>query len=171
MLNTKYYLTAVLLIVAFFVTSCSKEELTPEDQISEEASALGIDLPNIPPLPPLIVIPPAAGYNLTSVEELQRGEFRISQDGRFKLILQQDGNLVLYQVSYAVWNYATHYKGVVRGAIQTDGNLVLYDYFNRAKWASSTSGRPDTWLNVQNDGNLVLYRNNIAQWASNTCCR
>ena len=159
------------LLLAFAVSSCSEEELAPTDNISEEVSAIGIDYPDIPPLPPPIVIPPAASYNLTPGEELRRGEYRISQDGRFKLILQQDGNLVLYQGSYAVWNTATHYKGVVRCAMQTDGNLVLYDYINRPKWASNTSGRSGTWLNVQNDGNLVLYRNNIAQWASNTCCR
>ncbi|MGB3463942.1 MAG: hypothetical protein WBA74_01675 [Cyclobacteriaceae bacterium] len=175
MLKIKYLVAVMALSAVFLVTSCSDEEVAPTD-ITDANSAIDID-PDFPPFPdpdpdPVpIVVPPAASWRLVPGEQLFRGQFRTSRDGRFKLILQTDGNLVLYQGSLALWNSATHYRGVVRAAMQTDGNLVLYDNANRAKWATNTSGRAGSWLNIQNDGNVVLYRNNVPQWQTFTCCR
>jgi hypothetical protein len=42
--------------------------------------------------------------------------------------------------------------------MQTDGNLVLYDTSGQARWDSKTQGNPGAFLNVQDDGNLVVYR-------------
>lgn len=172
MLKTKYLVIAFAFCAAVLVTSCSEEEVIPND-VTEVESVFPIDpdFPGPDPDPDPIVVPPPASWRLVPGEQLNRGQFRTSRDGRFKLILQPDGNLVLYQGSYALWNSGTHYRGVVRAAMQTDGNLVLYDNYNRAKWATNTSGRPGTWLNVQNDGNVVLYRNNVPQWETQTCCR
>ncbi len=42
--------------------------------------------------------------------------------------------------------------------MQADGNLVLYGPGNQALWASGSSGHTDVWDAVmQSDGNLVVY--------------
>jgi hypothetical protein len=52
--------------------------------------------------------------------------------------------------------------------LQTDGNLVLYDAANQPKWATGTSGRPATHVIMQPDGNLVIYNKKAARWHSDT---
>ncbi|CAF0752701.1 unnamed protein product [Adineta steineri] len=67
-----------------------------------------------------------------------------------------------------------HGSGPYHLVLQNDGNLVLYDGKNDAKWASGTHGRYDvTHLRLQDDGNLVIYisRDEIwhkAIWATRT---
>ena len=43
--------------------------------------------------------------------------------------------------------------------MQTDGNLVIYDVWNGRSpvWASDTVGAPNTRAEMQDDGNLVIY--------------
>jgi len=82
----------------------------------------------------------------------------ISQDGRFKLVLQQDGNLVLYVPGGAArWATATDGRKVSRAIMQADGNFVLYGPDGKDVWASGTDGHPGAFLTLQNDGNLVIY--------------
>lgn len=78
-------------------------------------------------------------------------------DRRFHLMLQRDGNLVLYSPNRATWASGTDGKQVAFLAMQGDGNLVLYDKNNRPLWYSGTAGRPNLHLTIQQDGNLVLY--------------
>lgn len=91
-----------------------------------------------------------------------------SGDGRFNLIMQTDGNLVLYYYNYPLWNSKTNGKPVNRAIMQNDGNLVLYSAANVAYWASNTAGYPGAFAVVQDDGNFVIYQSGIARWASNT---
>ncbi|MGX9727580.1 MAG: hypothetical protein ACTFAK_09745 [Candidatus Electronema sp. VV] len=100
-------------------------------------------------------------------------EYIISADRRFKLIMQGDCNLVLYQGSTALWSSGTHGDGNKCWAImQGDGNLVVYKSISsttgRAVWAAGTHGNPGAYVTVQNDGNTVVYKNNKALWASDT---
>jgi hypothetical protein len=112
--------------------------------------------------------------SLSPGRSLFRGAAMRSNDGRFTLWMQADGNLVLYDgrngTQKAIW---------VRGGLrayrlsnQHDGNLVLYDQADRPLWASNTSGKGDSTLWLQEDGNLVLYAHYPApakpSWASNT---
>ena len=94
-----------------------------------------------------------------------------SRLGRFRLIMQSDGNLVLYRLSdyKAIWYSNTANSGAY-AIMQYDGNFVVYTVNNVAKWSSQTYGRPVNYLMVQDDGNLVIYSvgSNTAQWASNT---
>jgi hypothetical protein len=41
--------------------------------------------------------------------------------------------------------------------MQGDGNLVLYDTSGQARWASGTSRQIGAFLEVQSDGNVVVY--------------
>ncbi|MEY4630441.1 MAG: hypothetical protein RIQ81_561 [Pseudomonadota bacterium] len=86
---------------------------------------------------------------------------------RFELILQGDGNLVLYYNGTAKWSSATVNQGGQRLLLQTDGNLVLYTAANTAVWNTRTFNQAISHLVLQSDGNLVLYRtNNSAAWNS-----
>lgn len=82
-----------------------------------------------------------------------------------KLVLQGDGNLVLYDpAGRARW--ASGARGV-RVAVQRDGNVVLYSAAGPAVWSTGTAAPwpPATVeLALQPDGNLVLYSSG-ARWA------
>ncbi len=91
---------------------------------------------------------------------LQPGQTLRSDDTLHTLIMQSDGNAVLYNSqSQPLWS--TNTGGLIKPrdfTMQTDGNLVLYDTSGQPHWASNTPGNPGAFLNVQDDGNLVVYR-------------
>ena len=91
-------------------------------------------------------------------------------DRRFRLILQPDGNLVLYSPNRAIWSSVTAGKSVAYLASQPDGNLVLYDTNNQPVWHAGSNGNGYSYLAIQPDGNLVLYQggSNRPTWHSNT---
>ncbi len=93
-----------------------------------------------------------------------------SRDGRFELVYQLDGNLVLYHHGAPLWASNTH--GTAPGAVfmQHDGNFVMYDANNVPIWSSVGShGHPGAWLIVQDDGNVVIYSESSEPlWATNT---
>ncbi|CAG8703899.1 42489_t:CDS:1, partial [Gigaspora margarita] len=91
-----------------------------------------------------------------------------SPNGQHRLVMQTDGNLVLYSGSTAQWALNTCGKGFgpYRMALQTDGNLVVYSGNILPLWASNTYQKQVSYLAVQNDANVVLYnRNWNAKWA------
>lgn len=103
--------------------------------------------------------------SLAENRALATGGKLFSADERYQLVVQGDGNLVLYGPSGAVW--ATNTVGVTGAhlAMQGDSNLVLYDGAGRARWNSGTTTFKGAHLVVQNDGNLVVYdRNGVAIW-------
>ena len=60
-------------------------------------------------------------------------------------------------------------NGTTRLVMQVDGNLVLYPVSNgSALWASGTAGKPMASLLMQPDGNLVGYDTGITfpYWSS-----
>lgn len=107
---------------------------------------------------------------LNSGQSLLVGGSLVSPDGRFSLVLQQDGNLVLYeQAGGPVWASGTDGREVSTALMQTDGNLVLYAPAGDAVWASDTSGNNGAYLVLQDDRNLVIYGADGAPlWATNT---
>lgn len=115
----------------------------------------------------------AVGRNVT----LSANQSLVSGNGRYILVFQGDGNLVVYDMlggMDAVWS--TNTQGKAAGgfaAMQADGNLVVYDAQNRPQWASSTNGAGvgrDFSLAMQDDGNLVIYdgRNSQPLWSLGT---
>lgn len=90
-----------------------------------------------------------------------------SEDGRYTLDMQEDGNLVLYNArGRAEWSSDTQGRGAVECLMQSDGNLVLKDRAGRPVWSTRTEGAADARLMVQNDGNLVIYnRRGLVVWA------
>jgi len=89
--------------------------------------------------------------------------------GNIYMLLQTDGNLVLYNFG-GVPLWATGTQGTSPGELimQTDGNLVLYASNGTALWSSGTQGNSGDSLAIQDDGNLVIFTATQAIWASNT---
>jgi pimeloyl-ACP methyl ester carboxylesterase len=103
-------------------------------------------------------------------QTLFAGQKRTSGDGRFELVFQEDGNLVLYRVADGVARWATHtYAPGGETVMQGDGNLVVYDASGVARWNSRTASYPGAGLFVQTDGNVVIYDYyGYAIWATGT---
>jgi hypothetical protein len=95
----------------------------------------------------------------------------MSANGRARLVMQGDGNLVLYRTDddHALWASGTDGKPVAYTIMQGDGNLVSYSAEGDYYWDSATDGHPGAWLILQNDGNLVIYdANHNWLWDSDT---
>lgn len=91
-----------------------------------------------------------------------------SCDGRFDLVMQGDGNLVLYKGGQALWNTQTHGHPGAQAFFQDDGNLVVYSAGMSPLWSSETFGHPNAVLAVQDDGNLVIYDGTTPLWYTGT---
>ena len=94
----------------------------------------------------------------------------VSNSGQYTLILQSDGNLVLYEeCGTALWASNTAGIAVTSCNMQTDGNLVIYAGESGPVWASNTYGCDGAHLEVQDDGNVVIYDvNHNPIWATDT---
>ncbi|QGW82230.1 Ig-like domain repeat protein [Variovorax paradoxus] len=94
---------------------------------------------------------------------LTAGQSIYSPDGRYQLVFQADGNLVVYDLKEntpAVWHSQTGGAGGTLAVFQTDGNLVIYNTANGGVahvWNSGSANKGAQRLELQNDGNLVIY--------------
>jgi hypothetical protein len=114
---------------------------------------------------------------LKAGESLAIGQSLVSQNGRFRLNMQADGNLVLYDgspaVSGAVWSTGTYgyatWMQPTHVDMQANGDLVLKSMAGVPLWASDSAGKGGTHLDLQDDRNLVLYKDDMTPvWASHT---
>ncbi|KQX67429.1 protein kinase [Streptomyces sp. Root1310] len=88
--------------------------------------------------------------------------------GARSLIIQQDGNLVIYdQDRKARWAAMTSGEGNT-ARFQPDGNLVVYNSAGRPVWASRTDGHPGAALVFRADGNVVITSGDTVLWAAGT---
>lgn len=94
---------------------------------------------------------------------LHQGQFITSASGKYTLVMQIDGNLVMYDGNGRV---RYHFPGPGNVAVmQTDGNFVEYSLLGNAVWHTNTWGNPGSLMHIQDDGNLVVYnRNWIPLW-------
>ncbi|KAL4431116.1 hypothetical protein ABPG75_006372 [Micractinium tetrahymenae] len=88
----------------------------------------------------------------------------LSGDGRLRLDMQPDHNIVLYKAGVPIWASGTaiDLPAPCSLQLQTDGNLVGYEGptgSSTAFWSSQTdgTGQGPYRLAVQNNGNVVLY--------------
>jgi hypothetical protein len=87
----------------------------------------------------------------------------------YRLVLQGDGNLVLYSRFRALWSSRTVGEDISHLAMQSDGNFVLYNKGNRAVWHTRTNSNNNSRIVVQTDGNLVIYNSsNRPIWHTRT---
>ncbi|MCA9567987.1 MAG: peptidoglycan DD-metalloendopeptidase family protein [Myxococcales bacterium] len=99
--------------------------------------------------------PPTCG-TIGGTTWLEADDTLWSCDGRFVLVMQQDGNLVLYMDEVPLWHSGTHGHPGSRAVMQGDGNLVVYGASGAPLWHAGTHGHPGARLDVQDDGNLVI---------------
>ena len=106
---------------------------------------------------------------LTPGTRLNAGQSISSTNGHYNLIMQQDGNLVLYNAAHQpLWASNTYQSGATYAIMQNDGNLVVYNDKNEVKWASNTWPFSNAYLVLQENGNAVIYLGSQAIWSSNT---
>jgi hypothetical protein len=107
---------------------------------------------------------------LNANQQLNVNDTLVPDNNTTTLIMQGDGNLVLYRNDGHVplWASSTAGEPVIRAVMQADGNFVCYDAAGKAYWATGTS-TPGSFIVLQDDGNLVVYdSSDHPLWASNT---
>lgn len=112
-----------------------------------------------------------AASTLTVNQQLTSDQYLASDNGKFRLYMQGDGNLVLrdWATRDSMWSAGTHGKGGIRIKLQSDGNLVMRNSSGSAVWSSKTSRSGAVRLVMQDDGNLVLYTSSGRPvWATDT---
>jgi len=95
---------------------------------------------------------------LVAGSTMRSGQWLTSLNGRYRLYMQGDSNLVVYDMSNGQalwWTGASAENG--QAIFQSDGNFVVYDGTGQAIWNTVTHGNPGAFMVLQNDGNLVLY--------------
>ena len=123
-----------------------------------------------------LVIPVSNNKNtLDYFERLEEYQELKSPNGKYRLVMQEDGNLVGYQGNVNApgahfWSSETSGKG--KGpyhlTMQTDGNLVVYGSTG-AIWSTETAGKSGHQFVLQDDRNLVLYSyQRKDMWSSKT---
>jgi hypothetical protein len=98
-----------------------------------------------------------SGSQLRQNQVLPAGATLYAPDGRARLVMQGDGNLVLYRIpdDYVIWASDTNGIGVVQAYMQYDGNLVLQRSDGSPVGASATDGHPGAALVAQRDRILI----------------
>lgn len=100
-----------------------------------------------------------------------------SPSGRYGLLFQQGGNLVVYRFDrepyQPMWNSMTDSRGGVNLRLSNDGVLRMFGSAHQVIWEAGDSGAfSHCYLRMQDDGNLVVYRENgngmTVAWASNS---
>jgi hypothetical protein len=141
-----------------FINPAQQQNVSPSPAVPAIKSAL-IDAPT------------------TELSTLFSGQFMKAAGRDIYLVMQNDGNLVLYRSidfspHQAAWSTNTYNKGVgpYRCVIQTDGNFVIYDSRNAPLWASNTDGKgPHCVVLLQNSGDLTLLSpSGHCLWSSNS---
>jgi hypothetical protein len=123
------------------------------------------------PPPPTVTTPtgpgdptPAPPGNTLSVgQTLTPGEFLLSPDGQYELVMQTDGNLVEYQGSSVLWASGTGGDSGAWATMQADGNFVVYQG-STAVWNAQTEGFDGGYVSLQDDSNLVVYSSGHPVW-------
>lgn len=109
--------------------------------------------------------------HLTSQQQLSVHQQLVSNKRLYNLIMQNDGNLVLYRTHFGLplWASNTNGNPVDHTVMQSDGDLVAYSPQGGRYWNTGTGGHPGARVVIQDDGNLVVYDStNNPLWASNT---
>jgi hypothetical protein len=110
---------------------------------------------------------------LDNGETLQHNVSIYSPNEVYHVVLQSDGNLVVYKDSEALWASNTCGNGTApyRLVMQDDNHLVAYDVNDAVQWAPGVynTGARGAYAQMQDDGNFVVYDGvNEPIWCTNT---
>ena len=109
-------------------------------------------------------------WRLGAGKVLHSGASLVSLNKQSRLVMQGDGNLVLYWLGHALWATNTRHHPGVYAVMQGDGNFVVYDG-HHPLWASHTGFGDSSgyYLAVQSDGNVVAYApDHKPMWSTNS---
>ncbi|MGY0232777.1 hypothetical protein [Longispora urticae] len=109
------------------------------------------------------------GWSTNNTFTASGGSTCLFNNGFQKLVMQQDGNLVLYATSdnYVYWASGTNGNVGARWEKQSNGNLVIYKFgTNTVLWQSYTAGVQNPYFTLQDDHNVVLYGTNCGGWCA-----
>jgi surface antigen len=103
-------------------------------------------------------VQPAVPYcsDMLANDRLFANQSVYSSNGRYRLVLQSDGNLVEYGPNGAIWSTMTGGNNGASFVQQGDGNGVVYSASNQPLWANMTMNS-GARLAVQDDANIVTY--------------
>lgn len=74
-----------------------------------------------------------------------------------RLVMQPDGNLVLYSIGHSVmWSSGTRGEAGASASMQADGNFVVRSGSGRVVWASGTNGHPGARLVLSGSGPALI---------------
>lgn len=107
---------------------------------------------------------------LIADQRVYKNQYIMSPAGRYVLVLQSDGNLVLYSGTRALWASGTGGLAVDYVKAQSDGNMVIYGP-QGGVWGTNTAGQGGsaTELRIQDDGNVVMSNGSAGPfWATGT---
>ncbi len=104
---------------------------------------------------------------LRAKESLHAIQFLRSTDRHYQLLMQRDGNLVVYDTTdgTAIWETATSAPNS-RVIMGPGGSMTVYGPQGKELWSSNTNGYPGAYARLQTDGNLVIFQKGVALWAS-----
>ncbi|KAM4602635.1 B-type lectin plumieribetin-like [Polymixia lowei] len=108
--------------------------------------------------------------SLSTNEELRQGEILHSTNGKHRAIFQDDNNFVIYGPD-ATWHTDTSKTTGSRLIVQEDGNLVMYTDNKRVVWTTDTYSEQQSQrmrLTLTNQGHLELDRDGEQIWSSAT---
>jgi hypothetical protein len=91
-----------------------------------------------------------------------------SPDGKYRLVYQREGDLVLYGPDRTrVWSSETLGETAGRAIMEAGGGLVVYDADGSEVWTAGTGGHPGAYVVVENDGRVAIYApGHVRLWAS-----
>ncbi|QIZ08330.1 hypothetical protein HFZ78_17705 [Priestia megaterium] len=107
-------------------------------------------------------------------QELLANQQITANNERAFLIMQGDGNFVLYEIHKGqhipVWASGTNGSGAVKAIMRDNGSLVVCKENGQEVWSSTgTEWNAGAYLILQDDGNAVIYTNQgKALWDSGT---
>lgn len=104
---------------------------------------------------------PTESNVLGAGQKLLAGQSLAAPNGTYYLLMQGDGNLVVYGPAGALWSSQTQGSGAY-AIMQSDGNLVVYRG-STPLWWSQTSGSGARAV-MQDDGNFVIYQGSVPLW-------
>jgi hypothetical protein len=90
----------------------------------------------------------AATDTLSPGQCLAQGQNITTSDGKYFMVMQTDGNCVLYAQGNALWATMTNYLTGFQACMLATGNLVLYNTTNDIIWASNTTGNAGAYAQV-----------------------
>jgi hypothetical protein len=94
---------------------------------------------------------------LLAGERLQPGWYLESPTWLSRLVMQRDGNLVLYSIGGRVlWASGTQGNPDAYAVMQADGDFVVYSQLGRAVWSSGTGRHPGARLMLTGSGQGVV---------------